>query len=484
MAGHTARQQNSARPGAWNFAMTTRRLLAPFIAALLLGSLPVTKLARGAGPVTSPGSVEPRPAYPLQKSPNGRYLVDSKGKPFLLAGDSPQALMVNLNEADADLFFANRASHGFNAVWINLLCRPGTGGRADGTTYDGIPPFKVADDFSTPNEPYFARCDRMMELAEKRGLLVILDPCETIDHVKILAANGPEKCRAFGRYLGERFKKFANILWMSGNDFQSWRDAKNDDAAVALAAGIRETDPRHPHTVELNYEVSGSLDDPKWAPLIDVCSSYTYYPAYAQVSRDYNRTNFLPVIMIESDYEFERDSTPAVLRRIEYWSILAGGCGQVYGSGPTWPFAKNWKEALESTGSVQMANVKALFEPLRWQDLVPDQDHKVVIAGYGAFDGASNEGNHYAMTSDYVTTGRTPDGSLVVAFMPSLRPLKVDMSRLAGPVTARWYDPSNGAFQSIKGSPFPNSGKPNFIPPGRNADGDGDWVLVLQAGRR
>jgi hypothetical protein len=188
--------------------------------------------------------------------------------------------------------------------------------------------------------------------------------------------------------------------------------------------------------------------------------------------------------MIESDYEFERESTPAVLRREEYWSILAGAAGQVYGSGPIWPFAKNWKDVLDSTGSVQMAHVKALFEPLPWWNLVPDQAHTAVVAGYGTFDGASNAGNHYIMTSDHVTAGRTPDGALVVAYMPSWRPLKVDMSRLAGPVTARWYDPCNGSFQPVKGSPFPNSGKPTLIPPARNADGDADWVLVLEAPRR
>src|ERR1041385_6639901 len=129
------------------------------------------------------------PAYPLKVGPNRRHLVDQNGKPFLIAGESPQALMVNVSEADAELFFANRQSHGFNAVWINLLCRKGTGGRADGSTYDGIKPFQTADDLSTPNEDYFARCDRMIELAAAEGLLVILDPCETIDHLKVMVAN-------------------------------------------------------------------------------------------------------------------------------------------------------------------------------------------------------------------------------------------------------------------------------------------------------
>jgi hypothetical protein len=52
---------------------------------------------------------------------------------------------------------------------------------------------------------------------------------------------------------------------------------------------------------------------------------------------------------------------------------------------------------------------------------------------------------------------------------------------MGGPVTARWYDPSCGTFFEISGSPFHNSGQSYFVPPGNNADGDGDWVLVLEA---
>ena len=385
------------------------------VAAALAAALCLPPQGRCAG-LTGSNTVEPPPAYPLKKSANGRYVVDSKGAPFLVAGDAPQALMVKLTEADADLYFSNRVAHGFNAVWINLLCRPGTGGRKDGATYDGVPPFTTPDDLSAPNETYFARCDRMLSLAQNHGLLAILDPVETIDHLKVLVANGPEKCRAFGRYLGQRYRRFANLLWMSGNDFQGWRDPKNDEAALAVAKGIRDTDPDHLQTVELNYEVSGSLDDPKWEPVISISCAYTYYPTYAQVLKEYNRPNFLPVIMIESDYEFEQRATPVVLRREEYWSILAGAAGQVYGSGPIWPFADHWKSALDSTGAVQMAWVKALFEPRPWFDLVPDQQHKLVVAGYGTFDGASHEGNHYVMTSDYVTAGRTA-GHRIYAFV-------------------------------------------------------------------
>src|SRR6516164_9623159 len=155
-----------ARPLAFALA------LAGLVAASSTGSCQTPIRAPSELPKDKPSRHSP--AYPLTVAKGGRYLVDQNGKPFLVAGESPQGLMVNLSEKDAELFFANRESHGFNAVWINLLCRQGTGGPPDGSTFDGLPPFKTPDDLSTPNEAYFARCDQMIRLAEKHGLLVIL----------------------------------------------------------------------------------------------------------------------------------------------------------------------------------------------------------------------------------------------------------------------------------------------------------------------
>src|SRR5262249_41996930 len=121
----------------------------------------------------------PPSAYPLKVSANGRYLVDQNDVPFLLTGDSPQALTVNISEAEADAFFADRQAAGFNAVWVNLLCATYTGGRADASTYDGIIPFTTPGDLSTPNEAFFTRVDHMLNLAAHHGLTGFLDPAET-----------------------------------------------------------------------------------------------------------------------------------------------------------------------------------------------------------------------------------------------------------------------------------------------------------------
>src|SRR5262249_30032683 len=129
-------------------------------------------------------------AYPLKVSGTGRYLVDQDGVPFLMIGDSPQALTVNLSEAEADAFFADRQAAGFNLVWANLLCATYTGGRPDGSTYDGIVPFTTPNDLATPNDAFFTRVDHMLTLAAEYGLVVLLDPAETGSYLSVLNANG------------------------------------------------------------------------------------------------------------------------------------------------------------------------------------------------------------------------------------------------------------------------------------------------------
>jgi hypothetical protein len=418
-------------------------------------------------------------AYPVKISDNHRYLVDQNGQPFLMVGDSPQAMIGDISEADADYYFANREAAGFNAQWINLLCNGYTGCHSDGTTYDGIAPFTTPGDLATPNEAYFARVDHVLRLAANHGQLVLLDPIETGGWLGIASANGPAKAYNYGKFLGQRYKNVPNIVWMSGNDFKSWGNPSDDAVIRGVAQGIKDNDPGHLQTIEL--DLNGSLDDAPWAPLLGLDAAYTYLPTYDQVLTEYNRAN-IPVFMVEANYDGEHNATdpgsPQILRRQAYWTFLSGATGQLYGNRTTWQFADNWKSNLDIRSSAQFHYAANLLSSRQWYNLVPDQDHRLVTAGYGTYarDG-SLAGN------DYVTAARTPDGTLAIAYMPTPRPITVDLSKFAASVNATWYDPASGTYVSVAGAPFANTGKHEFAPPGSNADGDGDWALILETGQ-
>lgn len=418
--------------------------------------------------LTLAGTLAAAPAYPVKVGPTGRYLVDQNGAPFLIVGDSPQAMIGRVSESDAELFLARRQAQGFNTVWINLLCATYIGCNADGSTFDGIAPFNTEGDLTTPNEAYFARVDAILRIAARYGFLVILDPAETGDWLAVLYANGEDNCRAYGQFLGRRYAGFDNIIWMHGNDYQEY-GPDPDRFTIALARGIKDFDSRHLHTVELNFLVSSSTDDPLWIPIIDLNAAYTYEPVYAEVQKDYNRNDGLPVFMVESGYEFENGDSRA-MRAQAYWSVLSGATGHLYGNRYTWPFLDGWQDQLNSPGAVQMSNFTALFQSRPWFELVPDQGHNVVTSGLGDFG-----------STEYVTAARTSDGRLVIAYVPSNRTITVDMGQLSGPAITRWYDPASGAFIAISDSALSNSGVIEFTTPGTNADGYEDWVLVLEA---
>ena len=170
--------------------------------------------------------------------------------------------------------------------------------------------------------------------------------------------------------------------------------------------------------------------------------------------------------------------------------MLSGGVGQFYGNRYSWSLTPGWDSYLDTLGVKQLEIWKNLFSSLPWQDLVPDQDHATLTAGYGTF---GNDEIHLdpkslsalidsrVSLSDYATAARTPDGSYIAVYIPTARTITNNMSRLRGPVAAEWFDPTTGIYQAISGEPFRNAGSRRFTPPGKNAAGDGDWMLLLHA---
>lgn len=468
------------------------------------GILAAGLLALGAGEVvntrfdsTPPGRVSENPSsdrftttpsdpvYPLKVGDSRRYLVDQNGKPFMIVGDSPQSMIGRMSDEEATYYLSNRQRYGINALWINLLCNSKTACNADGTTNSGIPPFVIPGNITTPNPDYFDHVDRMLRLIGNFKMVVLLDPAETIGWLDVLRANGPAQAEAYGRYLGARYRNVPNIIWMHGNDFQTWKNPDDDRLVLALAKGIMAADPNHLHTIQLNYLDSASFDDPAWRSIVQLDGVYTYFPTYAKLLDEYNRADFSPIFMVEASYEFEHLTNTAGgstgnLRRQEYWTMLSGATGQLYGSHYTWTLPARWKLNLDTPGVRQLALMKKLFSSINWQDLVPDQGHRAVTAGYGT---PAATGSGSVTTDTYVTAARTRDGQTIIAYLPTAGEITIDLSSLAASASAYWYDPSDGNRVPIPGSPFSNSGERRFASPGLNQEGGSDWVLMLDARR-
>ncbi|HUA06327.1 MAG TPA: DUF4038 domain-containing protein [Solirubrobacteraceae bacterium] len=480
------------------------------------GSTPATSSATGVVTAATTSST-----FPVKVSSNGRYLETASGAAWLMVGDSPQSLIGDLSESKADAYFADRESHGFNAVWINLICAAYTACNSDGTTYDGIAPFTNSCgggcpgnyDLADPNPTYFARAHQYVADAEADGIEVILDPIETSgcqgswDATLKNNGNGTvgsgNPDYAYGAYLGNEFKDLPNVMWQSGNDFQCYTNSTYDADALSVAEGIQSTDPSAIQSLELAYCSGGgdtcigysSLDDTtdNWTGVLTLNESYTYSPMYAEDLHAYNQSPTMPMILGESNYEDEQNggtdgcndpSTGASLRNCrlaEWWTMTSGGAGQLYGHHLSWQITNSTSlSSLDTAGVTELGYQTTLLNGLgEWYNLVPDQSHTLVTAGRGSCPSTGS-----IVGVNCVTAAETPDKTLALAYLPdpggTLSTITVNLAQMAGSTTARWFDPTNGTFTSISGSPFTNSGSHSFTPPGNNSAGDADWVLVLQ----
>jgi hypothetical protein len=472
--------------------------------------------------------------FPLSVSRNNRYLVTASGTPWLMVGDAPQSLIGDNSITTANSFIDDRAAHGFNTLWINVICDSYTFCSFDGKGYndanntqDSLAPFTSGNDqnnwtfggSSSPpyctscNATYFAQAHAIIAHAQADGIAVVLDPISTDgcgngnNWYTTLTNNGDGTVSTsdddyrYGQYLGNTFKDLNNIIWMSGNDFQCYGTASANNDALSVANGIANTDPSALQTIELNYNASKSTDDTVWSSRLNLDGVYSYLPTYTELSAAYSSSPMLPTFLEESNYEYEQLTGNSVsgsdpggldaMRREEWWTATGGAAGQVYGSFYTdaigcgsacnghagtslsMPAAGTFGAEVDSPGVTQLGYVTSLLTSIAWQNLAPTAS---LVSSTSPAESCPVFGS---MMENCTTAAETPDGTLALIYDPMGASVTVALGQMAAgqTTTANWYDPTNGQYTTI-GS-YTDTGSQTFTPPGNNQAGDTDWVLLL-----
>jgi len=447
--------------------------------------------------------------YPLRAAPGGRYLIDARGKPFLIKGETAWLLLANLTLAEQERYLADRAAKGFNLVEIMLTNHdytsapnpPPPANRA------GEQPFLRPGDFSKPNDAYFDRAVAFVDRAAAHGIAVLIAPNylgfdggregwwkELSDPVNTRAV-----CAGFGRYVGARFKDRKNVLWLAGGDFAPPPGSEGEARHWEILNGIREAGAAQPWTGHWNLDHRGgiSTDQPRFRDAMALNGVYQYAQTYRFALRAYDVQPPRPVFLLESNYEHEHprgDTQP--FRKAWWWTMLSGGSGVLWSNAFLWlcesargtyaidygdvdHAVSSWAAELESPGTKEMIHLHALFEGLPWHRLVPagaaSGSPELVLRGRGG-------------GLLHIAAAATPEGDLLVLYVPPAgtgsRSFEVDLSRMGGAVRARWYDPSTGGSIPVPGT-VGSAGPYGFDTPGVNGSGANDWVLIVEAaGRR
>lgn len=427
----------------------------------------------------------------LKISENKHFLLFEDGTPFFYLGDTAWELFHRLNKTDAEKYLENRRAKGYTVIQAVALAE------LDGLNTpnaEGEKPL-VDNDPTKPNEKYFAHVDWVINKAEEKGIFIGLLPTWGDKWNKKWGAGPeiftPENARAYGKFLGNRYKSSPNIIWIVGGDRPVETDLHRQ-ITREMAAGLRDGDGGN-HLISF-HPTGGSgsaqyFHNEEWLDfnMRQNGHSMSYTERYHMTLKDYNLSPTKPVMDAEPIYEdhpinFKPDenghSTGADVRRPLYWDLFSGAFGHTYGHHSVWQMwspERNpvnrplmpWYEAIDQPGAGQMIYGRLLIESRPFLTRIPDNSIIVTepvassVPGVGSYQ--------------FVAT-RDQDGTYAMIYVPVGRKFSVRMDVIKGNnVIAWWYNPRNG--EAKKMGKFANSGTKSFISPtpGENLD----WILVL-----
>ncbi|MFN8347069.1 MAG: DUF4038 domain-containing protein [Spirosomataceae bacterium] len=426
--------------------------------------------------------------FPLKFSENKRYLIDNTNKPFLIKEFSAWGLLQAISEAEEAAFLDSLKEEGFNAVMVSMVSNASSQMGGNPPYWQGISPFTVEWDFSTPNETYFKHVDWFLKMAESKGFLVILVPCYWgyytdagqgwWDEVRG-EKNSPDKMKRYGEFLGKRYQNTPNILWVAGGD----NDAKGIDEPYMknLIAGIKTYDKEHVWTGHFNNG-SGhfwSTDNPLYRDVIDIDGEYVWQeismgergPQYVSELNQYKKGRM--TIQLDQSYEHDvphnaDNENPQWIRRKMYEGLLSGCAGTSFSSGTLenqcyW--FKDWKPLMNTPGMKDAARCFHLFDRLPWHDFVPDTSRKIIVEGRGVYG-----------SREYICAARSKDARFYVMYIPKGGTFYINVKEISSQrLTVHWYNPRTGKLIRIGQV----KGDERF---GVIAPTEEDWVMVFSEG--
>lgn len=431
----------------------------------------------------------------LRLTKDRRRLEHADGAPFFWLADTAWAGPLLSDAHGFEAYLRDRVAKRFTT--IQFMGTQNIAAAADAT---GRQAFHGREKIAIEPE-FFDRLDERFEAINAAGLLASPTFAWAASWAPAGEALDPgfflpdDQLILFGRYFVARYGAH-QVLWMFGGDID-YRGPLADRWLRLGRAIFGETPSRlvtlHPAPHMLLAREFGS--EP-WMSFLGYQSGHSNdasthtWMTRGEPAVDWKSTP-LPVINIEPNYENHRDFVaegklhgPFDVRRAAYWSVLVSPtAGVSYGAHGVWswesrvatPFshsatgpARPWFEAMHLPGSTQMGYLADVLTTARWWTLVPAQE--LLVEQPGDRD-----------ISRFVAAARAEDGHSALVYVPKGDALTLDLAGLGGKAAGRWFDPASGRF--CPGIAIVQGRRASVTPPPHNADGDLDFVLVLDAVR-
>jgi hypothetical protein len=415
--------------------------------------------------------------------------VTEDKEPFFWMGGTVWGMCESLTREEVDFYLDNRKEKGFNLVQVCLfwgkrednpvrftLNPPNAYGFKAFEETNGIPdPAKPAHiRKGSPQEPddYWDHAEYVIQAAEKRNMAVALLPLWGRRYVNGTHNNFSHKIfsqpamHSYGKFLGERFRDYSNIIWVMGGDVAADLGGDFSGHYRAMAEGIIggltgkavkwNEDSKLWDFALMTYHPDGSplknssmwFHKDRWLDFNMIETHSNRDMVYTAVTNDYVLDKPVkPTVMAEPGYEGylpgskADNSTDVQMRRQAFHSFFAGAAGFTYGAacdslgnGPLFSPFKGWQMTLDMKGAESMRFVKKFCLNHNWPEWIPV--HDIVQSNL-----KKSEFQKVAVITSL------KDEYLI--YFPDTSPAKLDMTlyiRETEKLFVQWYNPASGIY--------------------------------------
>ena len=277
-----------------------------FVLLFLLGGELTSASAQGKSGIYKPWS-----HGRLKVSKENRYLMNADGTPFFWLGDTGWLLPEKLNRDEAAYYLEHCRQAGFNVVQVQ--------------TINGVPAmnfygqYSMIDGFNFKNIDrkgvygYWDHMDYIIQKAEQNGIYIAM-VCIWGGLVRSGKMN-VEEAKAYGKFLGERYKDAPNIIWVIGGDTYADR---NTEIWEALANSILAVDKNHIMTFHPFGRTSSAahLNNKEW---MDMAKGFGGRGGMGGMGMNAN------MLKQAQKMQADMEKTQAELQEKEYTATAGGG---------------------------------------------------------------------------------------------------------------------------------------------------------------
>jgi hypothetical protein len=417
-----------------------------FLAALLLLIIPLAS-----------ANAADDEKYPLKVSPNGRHIVEKNGRPFLIVADAAWQLLRKLHYADAVHYMDIRKSQSVNTLLIHLLPA-----QANQKNVHNVAPFSNNNDLHKPEPAYFDHMEKVIAAARERDLVIGIIVTRKSWNL-LFESQGEQACSDYGAYVGKRFSKFPNVIWVIGEEenqhqliFKSVSDGLKQYTRGQLVASFSSCSP----TAQPDSVAQPQPDLKFIVP--DSTVSVSEYAALSAWQKRIGQNYHKPFVISNLELPREVTDQSAIIRNQAWQSVLSSAAGFCHSS-TIKNFHPTWKANITQDGAEYLAHFSKILKGLPWDLMQPDGDINILTDSLDRIE----------VSTCYLSNRR-----LAMLYIPSSKTIPLDLTALNGKkFIAVWYSPRTG--KRWPGGEIEHTENVRIVPP--NPQPEWDWILLIGA---